>query len=349
MNKIRFITVFLVLFVFAASGLFAQRNAQANAQALTFGSRTNGTLRRNSEVWYSLTPNQNSFIVIEVSSDDFDTFVEVYDSGNVLIGEDDDGGEGTNSKFEVYGERGNTYLIKVRSYDREEGGSFRILASLKAVPQALELRFGNPRSVNLGRGDEHWYSVRANEAGLIIVETQGDDVNTYLEAFDSSYRYLDSNDDGGVGTNARITLVVEPGQTYFLKLRGYNDSARGPYRIVSNFEGIPEDPGNTERARAISINIGDSRSSFFHTNDEERWFRFTVPRGGATVVIYTTSGLDTVMTLYDNNRAIAEDDDSGEHLNALISQRLSAGSSYFVRVTTYGGGIGHFSISVENN
>ena len=344
MNKIRVFLVFSVLFAFAAGGLFAQRNN--NTQELRFGSRTNGNLNRDSEVWYSLSPAQNSFMVIDLNSDDFDAYIEVYDSDRNLIDEDDDGGGGTDSRVELYGARGSTYFVKVRSYNRREGGAFRILATYKAVPQSLELRFGNPRNANLGRGDEHWYSVRANEAGIIIVETTGDEVDTYLDAYDNSYKLISSNDDGGSGYNARITLIAEAGETFFFKLRGYDETERGPYRILSTFEGIPEDPGNTERSRAISMNIGDTRSGFFHSYDEYRWFSFTVPRGGASVAVYTTGNLDTVMTLYDNRRVVTDDDDSGEGFNALISERLSAGT-YFVSVTTYGGEIGHFTISVE--
>ena len=41
-----------------------------------------------------------------------------------------------------------------------------------------------------------------------------DTLDTYLELFDEQGNVLDTDDDGGGGTNARLTTMVDPGTYY---------------------------------------------------------------------------------------------------------------------------------------
>ena len=104
----------------------------------------------------------------------------------------------------------------------------------------IELAFGSEVSGNLGPGEAHYFTVKAKEAGVVVVETSGD-LATRLEAFDQSNKKLWENT--GEGGNAKLAIFVEAGKTYTIKLTEVLTNFEvwgatpdgGPYRIVANF------------------------------------------------------------------------------------------------------------------
>ena len=119
-----------------------------------------------------------------------------------------------------------------------------------------ELRFGTWDSGTLNAGGEEWFSVRANEAGLVIVETSGG-IDTFLEAYDASRTLITEDDDSGEGLNARLEIFAEANSTYLFKLRYWDEGLSGPYRIMASFDPIPPDTErNTDRSRAVLLQSG---------------------------------------------------------------------------------------------
>jgi hypothetical protein len=322
MNKSHIFFIVAVLFFIVTGGLFAQ-----NAQELRFGTFVSGNLKSGAEIWYSIRPTETNLITIETTGDT-DTYLEFYDAQRNLLLEDDDGGEGYNAKIRTNVESGKTYYVKVRGFDSNDTGTYRIRASLLAT---TELRFGNSQSANLPSEGENWFRVRTTQAGLVIVETSGS-LDTLMEAYDGSWNLLDSDDDGGEEYNARLEILAEANQTYFFKVRGYDDDT-GAYRILASYEAI-QAGNNTERARAVTLNLGEAASVFLLKSSESRWYVHNLARA-AMFVVQTRGNMDTLLFLYDNNgNLLGDDDDSGEGNNALISKRLNPGT-YYIEVKGY--------------
>ena len=328
--------VFLALFLFAAFCLSAQ-----NAQELRLGgSPVAGTLNNGSEIWYSVRAASNGFLIVETTGDT-DTYLEVYDAQRNLIMENDDGGEGANARIEMVTTTGRTYLFKLRGFASHVTGPYRIWASIDPIPRATELSFGTARQANLSEGAKDWYSVRTTAAGYIIAETSGNTVDTYMYAYDAQYNILTQNDDGGVGTNARIEILAEPNQTYFFMVRGFSNSESGSYTIFASNDPIPADTErNTDRSRAVPIKLGEAIPVYFRTTNESRWYRYEAPRNGAVFVVQTRGNLNTTLLLHDNRgNLITENDYSGENNNGLIHERLNPGT-YFIEIKTSTNGAG---------
>jgi hypothetical protein len=276
-----------------------------------------------------------------------DTCLEVYDAQDQLLADDDDSGEDYNARIEVFVAAGKTYRVKLRSYDEDEEGKFSILLNYKPLPQPTELHFGTSLSGRLSSGDEHWFSVRSpSKAGILVVETHGD-TDTFLKVYDSLYNFISGDDDGGEGYNALVEIFAEPDKTYLIKLKCYDKDERGRYSISADLESVPGDEErNTERSRAIAIRLGEAFQVFFRTETESRWFRYDLQRT-AKFVVQTRGNMDTQLYLYDSNgELIAEDDDSGENMNALVSQRLNAGT-YYIEIKTYEEDTGRCTIHAE--
>ena len=340
-GKIRGLAVFACLFFFICGGLSAQSTLE-----LQFGAWVSGNLYGN-EQWFSVRSFQAGFIVVETRGD-LDTVLEAYDASRNLLDEDDDGGEDSNAKLEIYADAGKTYLFKLRLFDDEEsGGSYNISANYKPIPRAAELRFGDSSPESLKAGEEQWFSIRPSGTGFAIVETSGD-LDTRLEAFDASYHHINDDDDGGDDYNARLEIYVEAGRIYYFKLRGYDEDVSGSYRIRAGFEPMPADTErNTSRSRAVFIRLGEAHTGFFYSSSESRWFCYDLSRTVNSFVVQTRGNLDTVITLYDSRgNSIAEDDDSGEGKNAMASAKPGMGTVY-IEVKEYSGLPGRFTLHAE--
>ena len=209
-----------------------------------------------------------------------------------------------------------------------------------------ELSIGSWVPGHLYAGQEYWFSVRPAGTGFLTVETTGS-VDTYLEAYDASRMLIDENDDGD-DSNARLDLFVEPGKTYLFKLRGYDEEVTGPYSIRALFEAAPPDAGNTQRSRSVLLKQDDSLPVVFRSSSESRWYRYDLTRPRNWLIIHTTGSFDTYLKLYNaQGNLIAEDDDSGEGNNAMLSERLGPGT-FYIEVTLYDNGIGRTTIQIEN-
>jgi len=332
--------ILIVLFLIVSGGLFAQ-----NAQELRFGSVISGNLRSGEEVWYSIRATENCFITVETIGDT-DTYLELYDSQRNLLLEDDDSGDDYNARVETLALRGNSYFIKLRAYSGESG-PFRIMSSFTPLSDAVELRLASPLSGNLSSGQRQLYSIRTTQAGLYTVETTGN-IDTYLEAYDSSYNLIDSNDDGGEDYNARVDVFAESNKVYYFVLRGYSSDESGPYRVLASFESVNiGSANNTSRSAAVTLGLGEAIPVFLTSSGQTRWFVYQTNRA-VTFIVQTRGNMDTILGLYDNNgNLIDENDDySDDSYNALISARLNAGT-YYIEVGIYGGGTGRCTLHAE--
>ena len=224
------IGILLALSLFVTVSLFAQTPPELHLGAAP----VSGTLHDGSEIWYSVRSASNGFLVIETTGGT-DTYLEAYDAQRNLITENDDGGEMANARIEMFVAAGRTYLFKLRGYNSEVAGAYRIFATSASLPEPAELGFGTSHRGTIAAGLRYWYSVRAAERGFVTVETSGN-TDTYLEAYDPQYNLVTEDDDGGTDYNASIGMVVEPGQVFLFRLRGYSDEITGEYEIVASFD-----------------------------------------------------------------------------------------------------------------
>jgi hypothetical protein len=331
MIKTKYVFLFVVVFLLAGGGLFAQ-----NAQNLNFGSLVSGRLSSGSEVWYRVTPAQSGFISVETKGDT-DTYIEFYDSARNLLTEDDDSGEAYNAYVDYYVTAGTAYLIKVRSYDSSISGAFQILASYLPAPNPVELRIGGAStSATLAAGGSDWYSVRTASSGIIIVETTGN-LDTYLEAYDSSYKFLGADDDSGNGYNAKLDVFVEANQTYFFRVKDYDKEESGRYQI------------SAKNASVTELRIGGNQVSGNLTAGGSIWYSVrTTARG--MLVVETTGSTDTYLEVFSaSNGYLGADDDSGKDLNARLEILSEAGQTYFFRLMAYEEESGRFQISAKSS
>ncbi|NDJ77631.1 MAG: hypothetical protein GYB65_15375, partial [Chloroflexi bacterium] len=132
-------TIVVSSLVSGESGDYELYLALGDMQAsLDMGDTVTGTLDENVH-FYFYNGEQNEVITISLTSDDFDTYLELYDSDATMIVSNDDGGEGLNSQIDGYSlPNTGSYAIVVRGYGVRVSGDYT-LALGEAVPETGDM------------------------------------------------------------------------------------------------------------------------------------------------------------------------------------------------------------------
>nr|MCU0781883.1 SUMF1/EgtB/PvdO family nonheme iron enzyme [Akkermansiaceae bacterium] len=85
----------------------------------------------------------------------------------------------------------------------------------------------------LHAGDEDYFRVTVPGSGVLIAWTEGS-TDTYGYLHNPSRSQVREDDDSGPGTNFRVSADVAAGG-YFIRVKGYNSSTTGSYRLVTRF------------------------------------------------------------------------------------------------------------------
>lgn len=178
---------------------------------------------------YRLTLEEDAIVTLNLRSDDFDTVLEVEGQGRHL--EDDDGGDGTNSRLRQRLSAGE-YTVTARGYGSSETGLFELETDLSATAEPTHdgpLPFDEPIQAWLDPGVRDEYVVQIEEAGDYRLDMISEELDAYLELEGEGVSLND--DDGGNGFNARIQTHLERGE-YRATARSFSSQDTGPYSLT---------------------------------------------------------------------------------------------------------------------
>ena len=196
-------------------------------------------------------------------------------------------------------------------------------------------------------GDEDWYAVETGilEGKIILKLFTTGDIDTYMEVYgpDDPMAFILENDDS-FDSNAEVSVLAESGQTFWVLVRGYDETVGGYYDFHSEsaaFEGDPNEPDNTmEEANQLMVGYEPVGSYILPSEDEDWYFIdiVEVPAGNTILSVETLGMLDTFLDLYDaDGMEMLSNDDGGEGDNARIDMFLESPGVFFVKVTHYDG------------
>ncbi|HEY5565099.1 MAG TPA: S8 family serine peptidase, partial [Rhodothermia bacterium] len=203
-----------------------------------------------------------------------------------------------------------------------------------------------------------WWTFTATTSDLVEVNTNGSAINTALSVWTGSGHPLaqfDCDDDSGVGNASRVIFDATAGTQYFIRVIG----VAGQEGSV-NINATPPAMTNDDLARAIPV--GPLPSSVTGTNvgattepaeqlaycgydiGNSVWWSFTPTGTGSASVNTEGSNFDTMLGIWTGSghplTQIACDDDGGTGLASQITFDATAGVTYYLRVTGYGGSAG---------
>ncbi len=191
------------------------------------------------DVWHSFTAASGSNYRISLCGSDFDTTLAIFDEceGTELAFNDDNCG--MQSEVIVNLSTGQKCLIRIAGYEGD-GGNYRLIVNkctgpvndecVNAIPVVLGQSYTG--STIIAAGYDVWYSYTPMNTGLVTMSLDGSSFDTTLAVFEQcAGTELAYCDDFCDKSDARITMLMSEGNTYIIRIAGY-DVERGDYTLA---------------------------------------------------------------------------------------------------------------------
>jgi hypothetical protein len=327
------------------------------------------------DVW-RFAAEANHRYVVTLRSDEFDAYLVVgpdIQPGCDACSTDDDGGGGTNASLEYVGAEGGTYEIRANSFDENALGRYELVLEdegIEAPPPPIvgipiqlddtvegELARGDGKDHGMGYSDTYSYQGRAGETLVITLESQEFDalLNFGIVNLDAC-RELNSDDDGGGGTNSRLTVTLPEDGEYHIHVGADQAGGRGRYtlRVEAGTEPVEAAAAWPLTAgRAIEGRLDDSDSRADDNSFYEAW---TYMGGvGDTITIRMESDdFDTYLVFGRVRGGVWEElqtnDDGPDGTDSELTVTLPENGEYVIRANSFGAGqTGRYTLRIDRD
>jgi hypothetical protein len=154
---------------------------------------------------YTFAVVQGQQYTIDLSSPTFDTYL-IYASPAGTQIDNDDGGEGTNSRLTVVADQTGTATLRVTTFTPGETGAYTIAVASGGA--------GGTNTGSLAPGDDtlesgeyvDWWTFEVEQGQRYQIGAQSTTFDTYLIYRSPAGTQIDDDDSGG-GTNSQLTVV----------------------------------------------------------------------------------------------------------------------------------------------
>ena len=126
---------------------------------------------------------------------------------------------------------------------------------------ATRVTVGSDTSGALTPGDTDWFRVDVNSSGTLEVYTSGS-LDSVGRLEDAAGSLVDSDDDGGAGSNFRLSADVDSG-AYYVRVKGFGDDEDGSYTLRVRFTSatvsasVPRHPSVRTRFSPPQATVGE--------------------------------------------------------------------------------------------
>lgn len=247
------------------------------------GTLGNGTIEQQ----YIFRASPGSSVTITMISEDFDTYLYLYDSSGFEVDSDDDSAGNLDSRIGPITLNDSEYTITATSFSRSESASGTYTLRIDSV-QLQTITFDEPVTAELNTGARQaYFTFEAGIGELIDVSVDGE-IDTNLQLLDPSGYSLVQDEDGGAGVNPELTQ--------------YSLTSTGTYTLIIGT--LFDDPGSftvtVTRAERPSLNDGPVSVTF--TSFQTRSYSFeaeantsytvTLEISNASAGAYTSPSVD---------------------------------------------------------
>lgn len=180
--------------------------------------------------------------------------------------------------------------------------------------------------------DIDFFVFKAQKSGIYKLFTEGD-TDTVGFLYDSNQKLLTQNDNAK-NWNFEIQHNLVQGETYYIAIKhAYAKTGEYTFYIKSPEDEFKKPNAGNNFETATSIEVDQSIDAYFENLNDARYFKFTPTKSGSYGFYTSGLNMDTYGILYDDNqKIIAENDNSGVDNHFLIAKTLLAGKNYYIKV-----------------
>ena len=315
---------------------------------------------------YALQAEEGKAYEISVESNDFDSYLAVYDAeGNEVASDDDSGGDLNASTVFVPSVAG-TYVVEARGLSNAEGSYRLSIEEVAAPPAPVELNVGQEIEGELTDDDARLsgsqrydaYRFTGTEGQRLQITLTSSEFDAVLEGgnADGSFTAIATDDDGmGQGTDSRLMFDVPADGEYIVRAQSFSEG-RGSYVLRLTDRGPEPKPGSLLIGSTVRGTLSENDNTttdgpmssggyfddyvFNARKDEKLRFILVAPKFDAVVMVGQASG--------SGHNWMKQDDDGLSDTHSRLIWTAPRDGEYVVRVTSFGANsTGDYSLIVE--
>jgi len=329
--------------------------------ALNADSPTNDDGRRAEFYRFSGTDGQR--IAVDLRSTRFDAYLTLRRaSDDSVLAENDDGGDGTNSRLSHTLDADGDYVIEVRAFSGDGDGKFTLELTETLPPppptpatlgQTVEGEIKEDASQDDGGKRYVDYVFTGTEGQRIQAVLRSGDFDSVLEIGSAEGEFsADASDDDGLGegTDARLSYTLPADGDYVVRARPYASDGKGLYSLELTDRGPEPKAGSLMIGATVRGTLSDKDSVM----DEGAYFdayRFQAKKDEKLRITMVSNAFDAYIDLGedgDDFSSIANDDDSLSDKHARLDWTAPDDGWYVVRARSYAPNeTGAYALSLE--
>jgi hypothetical protein len=264
---------------------------------LTMGKGQLGTLKAGREHRWTFAGEAGQIINVNMVSPEFDTFLELRNSQDVILAENDDGPNDTNALIGNFAlPASDTYTVVARSLSNAEGGTYELTVKpVKVAPGGGPLTPDKPVQASLAPEQTDTYTFDAQADSFITVRVESAQLDTYLELFGPDDTLLVGDDDSGGGLNAALLDFPVPADGEYrvaVKSARPENNQGGVYDILLTV--------TDDIAAAGGLETGQSVTRELAAGQQDTW-TFEATEDSFVTIKMESDTLDTYLSLYDES------------------------------------------------
>ncbi len=295
--------------------------------------------------------------IIDVRSQEFDTYLMVIAPSGEQVDNDDHEGDRTRSLVSLPLSETGTYRVYVTSYKPGERGNYTL--SINSQSESTGAALLNESGV-LQRGDETLgsgeyldsYSFQGLPGQRVNIELMSSDFDTYLILVTPSYEQIENDDADGDTSRSFIQADLIEAGTYTVVVTTYEPGERGAYRLTMNPANVgsgdvePDTVVDTQPVYGrdtVELTIGRTTTGSLTSSDGllgdgEHYdiYLFDANAGEDIEIDLTSSQFDTYIVVESPSGQTFENDDfNGSVERSVVRLTARETGRYRVTVTSY--------------
>lgn len=344
----------------------------AAAEPIAIGATVEGQLTETDGKSESDTPadawrfegREGQRVRIDMTSDDFDTYLELFDENRVSLDEDDDGGpEGTNSRMTITLPRTGSYVIEARAFSDGTGDYSLSITEVEPDRAPEPIAFGASLQGEIGESDPRDDDDRGFDAftfsgvqGQRIQATmRSGDFDTFLQIgkADGEFIALADDDDGLMeGTDSRLNFTLPEDGDYVLRALPLGSDAKGLYSLELIDRGPQPQPGSILVGSTAWGTLTET-DALTESNSHYDAYRITVREDEELLITMVSNDVDSFLVVGREKadgafEALASDDDGLTDTHAKLEWTAPDDGTFEIRAGAYQHGqTGVYALTVE--
>jgi len=312
---------------------------------------------------YRFSGREGQRVRIDMSSSDFDTYLQLFDDNRLSLAEDDDGAaEGTDSRLTFTLPRTGEYVVEARAFSEDTGGYELTISEIEPEKPPQAVAFGETLQGEIGEGDSIDSEDRGFDAyvltGVAGQRIQGimrsGDFDTFVQIgrAGAEFTVLASDDDGlGEGTDSRLSYTLPEDGDYVLRALPLGKDGKGLYSLELVDRGPQPTPGSllvgaTARGTLTEADATAEDDSFYDA------YRVTLKEDEKLLITMVSNEVDSFVVVGNDKdgafEVLGSDDDSLSDTHAKLEWTAPADGTYEIRAGTFQQGqTGAYALNVE--